>query len=58
MENVRLTREKYEELLSDLILAVVKRRGEMTVMCLTEMVNQEIVQNGIIGAADRVRAAR
>lgn len=58
MENVRLTREKYKELLSDLVLAVVERHGEMTVMCLTERVNQEIVQNGIIGAADRVRVSR
>lgn len=51
-----LHRSDYLDLLRDLIEALLERHGGLSFGALRELANQEIVSNGIIGAAARIRA--
>lgn len=49
-QNVMLSNAHYKSLLSELIVALVRKHGELTVGAVTELANGLIVRHGILDA--------
>jgi len=52
---LKFSRAVYMDELLRLVEAIVRRHGALKVGAVHELANQEIVQGGILGAAERVR---
>lgn len=56
--NFKISKEEYMQHLRALVVALVRRHGQLTVRTTHELVNSAIAQYGIRDAADCVRDAR
>jgi len=53
--NFQMSKDEYLEHLNRLVVALVRRHGQLTVRAVHELANSAIAQYGIRDAADRVR---
>lgn len=49
-----ISKAEYRQCLSRLLVAIVRKHGEMTVMALNERANQLIITHGVDGAINHV----